>query len=128
MSEAHKAKTLEMIAVMQAYVDGKPIEAGTPACRPFALQDKPLWDWRLDSYRIATTQDTINWDHVSPEWKYMARDENGTVKLFKTSPSIPYAARAWWCQAGEKFTHANGFASYERGTVDWWGSLVTRPE
>ena len=123
----HKKRTAEMIAVMQAYVDGKAIEFrwgkhefGWGPC------GKPLWSWGDGEYRIATIPDSINWDHVAPEWKWMARDASGEVYFFKNEPRALPLSMVW--SAIEDPSEARGFSSYARGTVDWKDSLVRRPE
>lgn len=79
------------------------------------------------------TLDTIDWSHVAPEWKFMARDEDGTPWVFKDRPKAdPHDMGGSWQE------HRNGplregkgsvwnFASYKRGTVAWQDSLVERP-
>lgn len=123
MSEQHKAKTLEMIAVMQAYVDGKPIESSYDG-GSFSPLTEPVWNWHMSKYRIATIPDSINWDHVSPEWKYMARDLDGSVWFFIVEPE---KRQGFWESGGDNDL-VKSFASYVRGTVDWKDSLVKRPD
>lgn len=66
--------------------------------------------------------DTINWDHVAPEFKYMARDENGWCWI---SEKKPIKREFIW--GHNESICANGFSSYRKGTVDWKESLVIRP-
>lgn len=126
----HTEKTKAMIAVMQAYVDGKPIES----CTRFSIwvsQPKPAWNWAAFDYRIATTPDTIDWSHVAPEWKYMARDRDGTANLYHCAPVIkdPGQDKYWVIGSrGGDFSSAKNFSSYVLGSVDWKDSLVSRPE
>lgn len=116
-------RTKYMIEVMQAYVDGKQVEHSLTGDTWHILRT-PYWDWQGLSYRIAETPDSINWDHVSPEFKYMARDENGDVVLFTNKPTL--SERIWRCDKGS-YCCATSHASYTRGTFDWKNSLVTRP-
>ena len=121
----HKKRTAEMIAVMQAYVDGNPIESslGGGPFRVFSCE--PYWNWSSYEYRIATVPDSINWDHVAPKWKWMARDNFDDVWLFMQEPSACDRGR-WETRGGSVL--CTQFASYVRGTVDWKDSLVRRPE
>ena len=119
----HKKRTAEMIAVMQAYVDGKAIEAMHDQAQTWWRAVEPAWNWRNADYRIATIPDSINWDHVAPEWKWMARDEDGYVYLFTEEPRLKTDA---WGSSG--YAVALCLSSYTRGTVDWQHSLVRRPE
>lgn len=109
----HIERTKRMIEVMQAYVDGENIET----C--YGAVDNPGWMWdSTDKYRISKTPDSINWDHVAPEFKYMMRGLNDVdAFLFKKNPP----------SVGEGFVSASLFSSYKRGTVDWKDSLVMRP-
>ena len=125
MSEDHKAKTLEMIAVMQAYVDGKQIEARTKGTN-WKAWPSPNWAWESCEYRIATIPDSINWDHVSPEWKYMARDGNGSAFLYNEKPRIREVNSDWGISEGTCID-AEAFSSLIKGTGDWKDSLVKRP-
>jgi len=110
-------------ALLLAHHEGKRIEL---------LDNSKHWtratpDWsKYCTYRIAPEPlipDSINWDHVAPEWKFMARDKDRDAWLFDILPNE--RDDAWW---GRDFTRARHFASYRRGTVDWKDSLVRRPE
>lgn len=120
-------KTKQMIAVMQAYVDGKPIECFSLASLSAAWQNvsDPIWSWFSNDYRISTTPDSIDWSHVAPEWKFMARDESGNVFLYG---SYPRRCGNYWGDHTSIFIQAKYFSSYRRGTCDWKESLVRRPE
>lgn len=83
----------------------------------------------IDIYRAvrpALVPDYIDWSHVAPEYKYMARDENGLPCLYW---DIPIRVEHSW-QRGVKIIAGidNIFTSYRRGTVGWKDSLVTRPD
>lgn len=113
----HIERTKRMIEVMQAYVDGEKIET----C--YGIVDNPNWEWDYtDRYRIAKTPDTINWGHVAPEFKYMARDMHGRALLYQNKPRM--LETVW---VGHPNTFADYFSSYRKGTVDWKDSLVIRP-
>lgn len=76
------------------------------------------------TYRArALVPDTIDWSHVAPEWKFMARDESGQVFLYDEKPEPDPEG---WHTHGTWET-ATVFASYKRGTVAWQDSLVKRP-
>jgi len=92
----------------------------------------PTW-YKNATYRIKETPDTINWDHVHPDYKWMARDGDGDVGLFKVKPTLDYArhsgfARPYWWGSMRDYTNACGHLSYKRGTVSAENSLVKRPE
>lgn len=52
--------TREMIAVMQAYEDGKQIEAKLLSDPDWYSVEKPLWDWDSFVYRIKTTKKVVD--------------------------------------------------------------------
>ncbi|NTA27372.1 hypothetical protein [Allorhizobium ampelinum] len=118
-------ETKRMIEVMQAFVDGKEVEIEYSKAS-WLRQPDPLWRWDSCEYRIRETPDTIDWSHVDPSLKWMARDGSGAVYLYDEKPitgSSVFVAR------GKESCRINGiFSSYRRGTVDWKDSLVERPE
>lgn len=77
--------------------------------------------------------DSIDWSHVAPEWKFMARDEDGTPWTFKEKPKADHhpIGGSWEEQSKGSLLECKGsawnFASYKRGTVAWQDSLVERP-
>ena len=119
----------EKLELMAAWVDGKTIETSkapdiTGWCSPFGC----LWSCNIYHRIKPDTPDTINWSHVSPEYKWMARDKNGRAHLFIRQPDLDEYTNEW-AEATEDFTwvYCNVFVSYKQGTVDWKGSLVERP-
>lgn len=92
---------------------------------------KPEWDFSKYEYRIAPPEpkvpDTIDWSHVSPEFKFMARNESGKAWIYNNAPRpVDGAWRVW--RSIDFFLQAENFASYKRGTVEWHESLVERPQ
>lgn len=87
--------------------------------------ERPLLDEGI--YRIAPEPlipDSIDWSHVAPEWKFMARNGEGNTYLFCRQPMMSTHGDGWILHG---FTTVKAFASYRRGTVDWRDSLVRRP-
>jgi len=122
--------TEQMIEVMQAYVDGKPIEVTLPDGHWGEAESLPFWDWIMRDYRIAPlTKPSINWDHVAPEYKWMATDKDGFTWLFS---DCPYCGTVCWnlkIDALSSTQHrVNSFSSFVPGTCDWKYSLVRRGE
>jgi hypothetical protein len=73
------------------------------------------------------TPDTINWDHVSPEYTCMARDYCGTTYLYSTTPALINNDSVWDTVGLGTYIQAEAFASYKRGDAEWKDSLVFRP-
>lgn len=74
--------------------------------------------------------DEIDWSHVAPEFKWMARDDKDqSAFLFTEEPFLDggvWESRGFWHCLGSD-APAAAFASYKPGTCDWKDSLVKRP-
>ena len=125
--------TAEMIEVMQAFERGEKIERfwvrTTSVPASWKYTEHPSWEWGEFDYRIAPAPalvpDSIDWSHVAPEFRWMARDLSENAFLYTTPPSG--LARVWTTRIASYTVNARSFASYKRGTVDWKDSLVERP-
>lgn len=116
--------TKDRIAIMQAYVDGKAVQAkvGGVWCD---FDGEPSWRLPTGEYRVKPLEpDSINWDHVAPAYRFMARDEDGTVWIYKAHPGL---SSTCWSDGGT-CKEAEAFASFKVGGLDWKFSLVERPE
>ena len=71
----------------------------------------------------AAVKPSIDWSHVSPEYNYLAQDENGDGYLCGKNPQR--TNMIWSMEA--PYISATTFTSYEPGTCDWKDSLVKRP-
>ena len=132
--------TKEMIAVMEAFEAGKPIECMSYDYGIWRPCDNPSWDWSAYAYRVALTKPTgdwhsldyrvaltkpsWDWSHVSDEINFLVRDSDGEVMGLT---SRPYPDNRWWRFGGGVVIAAKYIASYEPGTCDWRDSLVVRP-
>lgn len=95
----NKQKTEAAIKVMQAWLDGKPIEARgkvNAAWGPIGTGG-PVWNWGGFDYRVKAVLPSVDWSHVNERLNWLAVGANGKAYLF------------------------------ERGTCDWRESLVCRP-
>ena len=110
-------------AVMLAAAEGKPIEI-TNRSTPYLWEPATSvsWNWGYCNYRVALTKPSINWDHVHPDYKWMATDQNGKVFLHTIKPHID---GEYWM--GGLYAHTCSYASLVPGTCDWRASLVVRP-
>ena len=72
----------------------------------------------------AITKPSIDWDHVSENFQYLAMDSGGLHHLFAEKPE-PTAVE-WTTHA--LYIYAEHFASFTPGTCNWRDSLVKRPE
>lgn len=70
------------------------------------------------------TKPSINWDHVSPEWQWLAVDACQEAYMYDEKPILGPVSWTGDCD----YKEADAFASYSRGTCDWKDSLVERPE
>ena len=128
MKKFGELKREEKVALFEAWVYGKTIQLFVEA---FGWQDvdpKPSWRDEVH-YRIKPEEkvpDCIDWSHVHPDYKWLARNDSGRTCLFTRKPALMKII--WEPRLGCKYVRAEGFASYKRGTVDWTDSLVQRPE
>lgn len=119
-------KTLEeKIEVMQHCLNhGKIIMDGNL----WQLRGWPNFNWEEHDYSIyeePKTKPSINWEHVNPEYKYMASNIDGNTYLYLTKPVIGEYG-AW--QGDGYYVEADAFSSFHSGTCDWKDSLVERSE
>lgn len=123
----NKEQTLEAIKVMQAYVDGEEIEFRHDTADYWArisLDGGDVsWSWSAFRYRIAPQKPSINWDHVSDEYNWLAVDKDGNAYLFTSKPEL--CAPIWTTGYGR--ARANAHTSFKPGKVPWEESLVMRP-
>jgi hypothetical protein len=125
-------KTLaEKIAVMQAALEGKKIELRSHRGTKWITYDstvEPEFNWHIIDYRIKEvplTKPSINWEHVHPDFKWMATDEDNHTYLYTV---CPYLDEYLWDFVGGQCTGAGYFTSFVPGTCNWEDSLVERPE
>ena len=71
----------------------------------------------------AITKPSIDWNHVSPEYNYLAQDENGDGYLCGKNP---HRVDMIWSME-TPYISATTFTSYVPGTCNWKDSLVKRP-
>ena len=112
--------TAEKIAVMQAFVDGKPIEYVLLGCSEWFIIEDPCFDWKRYDYRIAVTKPSINPDHVAYNFKWMFTLKNGSTFLSDKEPILKEYS---WNPEGSVIC-AEHFKSFIPGTCDWKDSLV----
>ena len=115
------------LALFEAWLDEKIIETRFTTGEFFCV-GHPEWllDW---DYRVRPeplTPDTIDWSHVAPEYRWMARDQSGSAYLYDAEPHLTSKAGVWVNESCD-IVRATAFTSYKRGTCDWRDSLVERP-
>ena len=71
----------------------------------------------------ATTKPSIDWNHVSEGFQYLAMDADGESYLYIDEPQQD--EQQW--MSSLRLATANLFASFTSGTCDWKDSLVERP-
>ena len=93
--------------------DGKPYTAGNVT----------LFTYPVEIVK-AITKPSIDWNHVSEDFQWLAMDEVGLHHLFAEKPRL---ITSEWATDG-LYTYAEHFASFIHGTCNWKDSLVKRPE
>lgn len=118
--------TENKIKIMQAYLDGKEIEFRCYSCISWNDCTKPTWNWGEVQYRIKELiPDYINWDHVSPKYKYIARDSSNEAYAYLQEP-VP--GHTMWFSDSCSHRSVDHLSSYKQGDVDWKDSLIKRPD
>ena len=116
-------------ALFQAWRRGATMEYSyVEAPGIWSTTNAPTWS-ENKLYRVEpaeATKPSIDWSHVAPGYKWLARDEDGRSYLFDDKPTIRISV--WLACDGIDYAHPDGFASYAPGTCDWKDSLVERPE
>ena len=92
--------------------DGKYHEAGNVTLFPYPIE-----------ITKATVKPSIDWNHVSEGFQYLAMDADGESYLYTDKPQ--QGERQW--MSSLRLAAANHFASFTSGTCDWRDSLVERP-
>lgn len=70
------------------------------------------------------TKDHVIWSAIPSQYRFMARDEGGKVKLFE---SLPIRNDSEWVSAGSSSNINHFWSSFARGSCDWKDSLIERP-
>ena len=73
----------------------------------------------------SATKPSINWEHVSSKFNYLAEDLDGGVFLYEDKP---FTATESWLVDNGVLAEAYMLASYSRGTCYWKESLIERPK
>jgi len=113
------------IALFTAWVDGDGLEHYSSMIGDWVNSSVPSWGRSIRYRKAAPTEPSIDWDHVAPQFKWMATDDSGTTMLYEEKPRL---SRTEWEWAGGDCANITALASFRAGTCDWKDSLVQRPE
>lgn len=123
--------TKEQLVVMRAFLDGVKIqvaEAGGDNADCWVDAAAPVWDFVRYRYRVARKiMPSIDWSTVSPKYNYLAIQQPGAGFLYANLPVLRRADGMWSNSHSGAYAIAAPFASYNRGNVDWFDSLIARP-
>lgn len=124
-------QTKHLIEVLEAYVAGKAVQvdaSGTHVREWVDVNDTVQFSMNPTRYRIKPlTPDRIDWSHVNPYYKFMARDATGATYLYGCRPRM---SAITWCADDpcvDEVIRADNFASFAVGERPWNESLVERP-
>lgn len=74
----------------------------------------------------APSKPSIDWSHVAPKYKWLARGADGVGVLYSSKPEKH--GNCWWVELGFRtLCLASPFATYSPGDCDWCDSLISRP-
>ncbi len=88
----------------------------------YARGDVTLYTYPIEITK-AITKPSIDWNHVSEDFQYLAMDETGLHHLFAEKPELTMSEWA----TSTIYIYAGHFASFVHGTCNWRDSLVKRP-
>lgn len=126
----------EKIAIMQAALDGEPIQYRPHTSNDWYTSKMPLqlsWDWFVNEYRIAPPKlrpDTFDWSVLPENFKFIAREPDGQVFAYEVKPVKTDIT--WSHIDGDTFaiTNRHGtprLTAYTRGNLPWGKSMIERP-
>ena len=106
--------------------------------KPVGWEDNSPVTWKDTltervSFRMRVTNAlNLNWDEVSPEFRFAAMDEDGTVKLFSELPELyenPSSSRTWQipCVLGIGVCCTFHGKALLKAPVRWEETLTERP-
>jgi hypothetical protein len=84
----------------------------------------PLWLPEM-KYRVKPKEmqkPSIDWSHVSKEYRWLAVDSDGDAYLYKNKPCCHHLD--WY--SDRDYAFADSFVSYSRGNCGWKESLIER--
>ncbi len=112
----------EQLALFEAWLDGELIEMKT-STEEWCENPYPSWVTGL-AYRLKPKTPSINWDHVNPDYNWLATDKDGRSFLYIGRPADEDNS---WCTPGSEYGRADAIVSFKPGTCPWRESLVRRP-
>lgn len=112
----------DQIALFESILDGVRVELFSPLTEMWVEKESSGFNDNFH-YRIASTKPSIDWSHVSDEYKWLSTGENGNSYLTTFKPRT---LESIWI-GGRSYIKATGFASFKPGACDWRDSLVGRP-
>lgn len=120
-------ETTHYIEVMNAYRAGEPIECTHVYEELWREASSPTWNWETTTYRIKKQKPSIDWTHISSEYKYLCVDADGTACLSVEKPVYSELAESWIVPHGDLFAINERLTSYSCGNCLPKDSLVERP-
>lgn len=120
--------------ILQALLDGHEVEEKFEPQNTWESVNTMCFDARyLDveevlksRYRIKPTKPSIDWSHVSDNYKFLVKNMNGSCFLYENRPKPE--SEDWWSDSGGAYTGCSAFKSLDAGNCDWRDSLVKRPD
>ena len=100
-----REQTIESIRVMQAYVDGKEVEAQRPIAGSFWIPaSEPRWDWFNCTYRIKPTAKLRPWTADEVPLGMQARNAKYPKTRWLIDRTSSEENRIDWCKNYEHST------------------------
>lgn len=119
------------IEVMQAYLEGRQIQVKEPHEEHWEDIEEPTFSsWGMLQYRVKPEiieKPSINWDHVSDKFNYLALDRKGDIESAWFYTHKPFWDYGWNSAPGDTVAEATFFKSLNPGNCEPQNSLICRP-
>ena len=120
------AETAHGVYPVKVRFENGEVEAYTSEGHLFSIGNRTLFHHPVKIVQDeSATKPSVDWEHVSSEFNYLAEDLEGGVFLYEDKPFT--ATESWLVDNGE-LAEAHMLASYSRGTCYWEESLIERPK
>lgn len=123
--------------LVEAFLDGEQVIVSTVNPNENLITSSRLIGANFQNmyyYKIIKKIPTINWDMIKKEFKYLAIDEDGGIYLYQKEPVADHSDGTWEVSdyslsmvlVVEPELMTEEF--FTRGDVEWYNSLIVRPE
>ncbi|QRE00575.1 hypothetical protein [Burkholderia phage BCSR129] len=116
----------DMLDIVAAMADGAVVETNDATVNPWQPVDPDHFQFvKTLKYRVSWDQPSIDWNQVAPEYKYVARNSDGSAWAFPAKPNWSERLQAW-TPTTTNVANARIFTSFVPGNCAASDSLIIR--